>query len=302
MRPACLSGPVPGLRRSPGPPLSARGAEAAAREGHARLRESQAPRRSLAAPARLAPACERHGGLDVLLIKLEARRSGLVGKRRTGRGALELAPSRRGPSCGRPLRTPNPWEPPSLRPSMWGDAASPLGPQGAIRWEAQGGKNPPMGSGHHRSSPPGSAPATRRPQAGCRAGGRGAGPQPRGGRGAGPPCRVHCVVAGGVSGSWASQSPEARRGMGVAGGPPQRPQARRSPSQAALDQAVPVYPASCPPWALKAERAATVHSSQHLPRTRALTPCLSPLHPTSSFRLVAAPWMAPQARPLRSPP
>lgn len=171
MRPACVSGPVPGLRRSPGPPLSARGAEAAAREGHARLRESQAPRRSLAAPARLAPACERHGGLDVLLIKLEARRSGLVGKRRTGRGALELAPSRRGPSCGRPLRTPNPWEPPSLRPSMWGDAASPLGPQGAIRWEAQGGKNPPMGSGHHRSPPPGSAPATRRPQAGRRAGG-----------------------------------------------------------------------------------------------------------------------------------
>lgn len=42
------------------------------------------------------------GGLNVLLIKLQARRSGSVGKRRDwGWDALILAPSRHGPSCGR---------------------------------------------------------------------------------------------------------------------------------------------------------------------------------------------------------
>lgn len=167
MRPACLSRPVSGLLRSSRPPLSARGAKGAPREACARLHESQAPRQSLAAPARLKPACEMHGGLNVLLIKLEARRSRSVGKRRTGNGVpSSWLPAGAGPAAGGPRGpTTSGSLPPSVpacggtRPASWGLRA----PSGG-RFGVGGG--PHISSSHHHSAPPGSAPARGRPSAG----------------------------------------------------------------------------------------------------------------------------------------
>lgn len=60
------------------------------------------------APARLKPVSEMHGGLNVLLIKLKARRSGSVGKRRDWElNALNLAPSLHWPSCRQPPVPPS---------------------------------------------------------------------------------------------------------------------------------------------------------------------------------------------------
>ena len=60
--------------------------------------------------AKLSPKCT--GGLNVLLIKLQARRSGSVGTTRDWRSdALHLAPSQSWPSCGPAPKPPNLWEP-----------------------------------------------------------------------------------------------------------------------------------------------------------------------------------------------
>lgn len=174
---------------------SARGARAAPRGGRARRHESQAPRQSLPAPARLRPACEMHGGLNVLLIKLEARRSGSVGKRRTGNGVpSSWLPAGAGPAAGGPRGPTAPGSRPPSTPACGGRSRSP-GASGHQQVGGPGGREAPrISSGHRHSPPPGSAPVRRGPSAGRLQGaGRGTGPQPRGGQGAGHP--TGCTVS-----------------------------------------------------------------------------------------------------------
>ena len=140
MRLVRLSSPVSCLLQGSRPPLSARHAKEAprepAREGCAGCMSHRLPVGAPQPRPGANPSLKCTGGLNVLLIKLKARQSGSVGKRRNWESdALALARGPCRPSCGQP-RGPEPLEPRCLHLSLCGGCGrSPGDPPS--RWKAQ---------------------------------------------------------------------------------------------------------------------------------------------------------------------